>query len=74
MKSIKVILFSFVSLLLVFVSAISDDKPQAVAQSETKVILPDSADKIIDTTISAEQKITDKIIAYYFHGTRRCFT
>ena len=70
MKLIKVILFSFVSLLLIFVSAISDDKPQA----ETKVILPDSADKIIDTAMSAEQEITDKIIAYYFHGIRRCFT
>jgi len=74
MKSIKVILFSFVSSLLIIASAMSGDKPKAEAQAETGVILPDSADITIDTTISAEQEITDKIIAYYFHGTRRCVT
>ena len=72
MKLSKTILISFVLLMLLFVSAMSDDKSEA--QAETKVILPDSADKVIDTTISTEQEITDKIIAYYFHGTRRCFT
>jgi len=74
MKLLRLCLFWVVSVLLLFAFASSDDKVQSRAQAETKVIPLDSTNKISDITISDNQEITDKIIAYYFHGTRRCVT
>lgn len=74
MKSLRVSFLLVTSVLLIFAAALSDDTPKAEAKAETKVILKDSADVIKDAAVSSEQEIKDKIIAYYFHGTRRCVT
>ncbi len=74
MKSVNLLFLLVMSVLLLFTVVIADDKPKATAQAETKVILHDSIDIVIDETTLTEQEIEDKIVAYYFHGTRRCVT
>jgi len=78
MKMLRLCLLSVLLVLLMFAFASSGDKPKTTAKAEaiakTEVILHDSVDIVIDTTAAIEQDITDKIVAYYFHGTRRCVT
>ncbi len=74
MKSFRLCLFLVMSILLLLAVAVSDDKPMTKATAETKVIVKDSTDVIKNATVSSEQENQDKIIAYYFHGTRRCVT
>jgi len=59
--------------IMIFCSSVeADEKNQA--ETKTQVMINDSTDVSIDTTVLAENAVKDKIIVYYFHGTRRCAT
>ena len=60
--------------IFLFSISMADDKPISKAEDKTIVLSKDSIDKIKDTSIDSTQAITDKIVAYYFHSTRRCVT
>ena len=74
MRLLRLAILLSVFLLIFITSAVSDDKPKAKAEAKTLVIPKDSIETIKEAKAASEQELTDKIIAYYFHGTRRCVT
>lgn len=73
MKTKEIIVIAMTAILMTGFPALSDDKvdPKIV----TDLIVEDTVTTKPDTTVKVDSSETgDKIIAYYFHGTRRCTT
>lgn len=73
MKTRKISGIALIAVLMICVSVPADDKPEI--EVGIGITVQDSAGVMLDTTVVADSlEKADKIVAYYFHGTRRCAT